>query len=149
MEERRPGNVSHRTSNLLSCMDYIDAKSVHGITAYIITINSWNEHFAFMIVNEQSPDHSGDWIRLPKCKKFRICLSPRGTTSPPPTNLVLNGRKKTTIGSQSQQNWWKSKILMQSFSSNVIILQQNDLEIVWITYKRQFQLNRYWHRRDI
>ena len=44
-------------ANLLSGMDDIDSKGVHGVSRDVIAVDSTDEHFALVIVDEHSTDH--------------------------------------------------------------------------------------------
>ena len=57
MEKWSPGNISHGTSNLLSGMNDIDAKSIHCIASNVVSIDSRDQDLPLVVVNEEATDH--------------------------------------------------------------------------------------------
>lgn len=66
MEERSPGNISHGTSDLLSCMDDINTKGINGVSSNVISVDSGDQDLSLVVVNEEASNHGG---KLPKNEK--------------------------------------------------------------------------------
>lgn len=61
VEKRRPRNIRHWRPNLLSCVNNIDAESVHSVSPDIISVHPGDENLPLVIVYKQSPNHS-EWL---------------------------------------------------------------------------------------
>jgi hypothetical protein len=38
-------------------MNHIDSERIHGISAYVVTVNARNQDLAFVIVDKETADH--------------------------------------------------------------------------------------------
>ena len=75
VKEAGPGNVCDRGAHTLSCVDYIDAKSVARVFADIIAVNSRYEHFALVVVQKQTANHFDVTNRLQNANQKRFCYN--------------------------------------------------------------------------
>lgn len=61
VKERCSRYVSDGRSYLLPGVDHIDTKRVNCISPDVVSVDSWNQHLAFVVVDEKSPNHCADF----------------------------------------------------------------------------------------
>lgn len=61
MEKGSSCNVGDRWSDLLPCMDDVNSECIHCISANVISIDTRNQNFPFVIIDEKASNHGESW----------------------------------------------------------------------------------------